>query len=87
MIGTIMILLLLLLSLFFTIRNYCVFKFRRHIADRYIFNHTNGWEGRREIHLRVSYAKMLYSFKPLKLESFFSAEEIKMITKAGERIG
>lgn len=71
------------------IRNIKVYKFRRYIAGLIYLKSLNMLNNNipmEEIdHLwdiinNVSYNEMLYSFKPLKLEYWFTKEEIEKIT-------
>ena len=72
------------------IRNVKVYKFRRYIAGLIYLKALNMLNNNIPIeeidHLwdiinNVSYNKMLFSFKPLKLEYWFTNEEIEKITK------
>ena len=72
------------------IRNIKVYNFRKYIADliylksvEMLFNNISMEEIDHlwNIIRKVSYNKMLFSFKPLKLEYWFTNEEIEKITK------
>lgn len=68
------------ISILFSIRNNRVFDFRHKIIDM-AFEGPN-WEQKRLIyHNGPSYDKMLYSFKPLKLTSFYTPEQIEILSK------
>lgn len=84
-----MIILLYIIYICF-IRNIKVYSFRKYIADlTYLksLNMLNNNISMEEIdHLwdiirKISYNQMLFSFKPLKLEYWFTKEEIEKITK------
>lgn len=63
---------------YFLYRNEKVYNFRCKIVDL-IFLGQNTLQ-KRKIYLQgPSYDKMLYSIKPLKLESFYTDDEIKIL--------
>lgn len=82
------IILIVAANLYIVIRNEKVFTFRNYILDRAYdemlhISHEDSdkyksmhkeWD---KIYDRHSYNKMLFSFKPLKLEHWFTKEEIK----------
>lgn len=58
------------------IRNERVYRFRLAITDLVFANFTNS---KYALYKKHSYSKMLYSIKPLKLERFFTPEEIELL--------
>lgn len=83
-----MIILLYMIYICF-IRNIKVYNFRKYIAGLTYLKSLNMLNDNRSMeeidHLwdiirKVSYNEMLYSFKPLKLEYWFTKEEIEKIT-------
>jgi cbb3-type cytochrome oxidase subunit 3 len=77
---TILTLVLLATWYFAFYRNNRVHAFRKEIID--IAFKGDNWGEKHEIyHNGPGYAKMLYSLKPLKLESFYTPEEIEILNK------
>lgn len=81
--------------IYFLIRNYKVFKFRWYIADLIYFracDMINDGASYRDIFGLwdmlddISYDKMLYSFKPLKMEYWFTEEELKLLGYESKRL-
>lgn len=68
----------LMYCFFLFYRNIKVLKFRLALTDL-VFNDFD-YMKKLDIQNRVSYEQMLFSFKPLKLESYYSTEEIKILT-------
>jgi hypothetical protein len=66
-----------LLGIILAVRNYRVYCFRCEIIGMRHYC-SDPYKSRR-IYLKYSYEDMLYSFKPLKLESWFTEEEIKIL--------
>lgn len=75
-------------NLYIIVRNEKVFVFRKYILDkaydellRILHENIDKYESMYEewgkIYDRHSYYKMVFSFKPLKLEHWFTEEEIK----------
>jgi len=71
--------LVLVVCVYFLFRNFRVWRFRDKLIDR-VFQGPY-WMEKMEIFDRVPYNQMALSFKPLKLESFFTPEEIEMLSK------
>ena len=67
--------LLLLVGLYFLVRNDRVCAFRLYILDL----NPNKRLACIELHEKYIYEQMLYSFKPLRLECWFTEEELKTI--------
>lgn len=74
--------------IYFLIRNYKVFKFRWYIADLIYFracdmiNDGASYEDASclwNMLQDISYDEMLFSFKPLKTECWFTKEELKLL--------
>jgi hypothetical protein len=65
---------ILILSVYLFIRNELVAKFRSKLIDR-VFSGPN-WEKKVEVYRSVSYHRMVLSFKPLKLESFYTEMQV-----------
>lgn len=72
-------------------RNNKVFDFRRRIldmcsraAERDIQNEIRDWSRSYCLLNKHSYKAMLYSFKPLKLEKWFTDDEIKILTHGND---
>ena len=62
-------------------RNNRVHAFRKSLIDQ-VFRSEYNWQERHMIyHNGPGYAKMLYSFKPLRLESFYTPAEIEILNK------
>ena len=62
----------------FMVRNNQTFNFRTALIDRVFIG--NNWAKKQKIFDNgPSYSKMMYSLKPLKLESFYTPEEIKIL--------
>ena len=62
-------------------RNNRVHAFRKSVIDQ-VFRSQDNWQERHMIyHNGPSYDKMLYSFKPLRLESFYTPAEIEILNK------
>ena len=68
-------------------RNEAVFRFRTELIDmasdaaiRILFDGGKEWHKPYDIVERYSYDRMLYSLRPLKLEAWFTEEEIKILT-------
>src|SRR5689334_6863215 len=85
LILTLLAILLLICFYFGWYRNNKVFEFRTGILDIIYESNKNNpsvicWE----IFKSVSYESMLYSLKPLKLESFYTEDEIRIMK--GENI-
>lgn len=78
----IIIIVLSILNLYFIKRNNKVYDFRMEIID---LTHSGIMLDKELFYKRMylsdkhSYNKMLYSFKPLKLEYWYTPEEIKLI--------
>ena len=82
--------------LYFLIRSFHVYNFRSYIIDL-IHDRTSAlidggvpyqdifelWD----IINNISYAKMLYSFKPLKIEYWLTEEELKLLEYKGNNNG
>jgi len=67
-------------SYFFFFRNEKVAAFRKSIIDQ-AFNGDH-WSEKIEIYRDgPGYSEMVFSFKPLKLESFYTPEEIEVLNK------
>ena len=80
--------LITVLSLYFLYRIDKVYKFRRYIIElcfkaqaRSVNNGIFNLEQYDAIYYKHSYNDMLYSFKPLKLEKWFTKEEIELLNK------
>ena len=80
--------LITVLSLYFLYRIDKVYKFRRYIIElcfkaqvRSVNNGIFNLEQYDAIYYKHSYNDMLYSFKPLKLEYWFTKEEIELLNK------
>ena len=80
--------LITVLSLYFLYRIDKVYKFRCQIIDlvckaqiKSVHNGEYDIEKYDFIYHKHSYGKMLYSFKPLKLEKWFTKEEIELLNK------
>jgi hypothetical protein len=67
------------LSVYMLIRNELVGRFRGKLIDM-AFRGDN-WLEKLEIFYRVYYYEMMLSCKPIKLESFFTQEEIEILNK------
>ena len=53
--------------------------YRNEVIHRFVFK-GNNWQEKYDIFNNgPSYNKMLYSFKPLKIESFYTPEEIEIL--------
>ena len=66
--------------IYIMIRNELVCKFREKIIDM-IYKGDN-WKEKRDIyHNGPSYGKMVISFKRLKLESFYTPDQIEILNK------
>ena len=66
--------------IYIMIRNELVCRFRHKLIDT-VFE-GNNWNEKREIfHNGPSYGKMLLSLKRLKLESFYTSEQIEILNK------
>lgn len=82
MLFTIIICLLCLSALFcfyMVYRNDKVADFRNRMSDL-VFRSSSDYRPKLKIYDRVSYEEMLHKFwKPLKLESFFTKEEIDIL--------
>lgn len=77
-----------IISIYVLIRNAKVYKFRSYlinlIYDKVDVN--NFWSARRLLD-KHTYRKMLYSFKPLKMEYWFTVEELKLLGYESKRLG
>lgn len=78
----------LVYGLYILHRNNKVLEFRCYILDRCtkaqiasIYNGVNELGEYDAIYRKYSYNDMLYSFKPLKLEKWFTKEEIDLLNK------
>jgi len=61
-------------------RNERTFRFRTQIVDMVFKDNNDDWEKRATIYQNgPSYNEMMYSFKPFKLESFYTPDEIKTL--------
>ena len=70
----------IVISILVAIRNSQTHKFRHRVID-IVFEGEN-WEEKRLIyHNGPSYNQMMFSFKPLKLESFYTPEQIEILNK------
>lgn len=65
------------ISIYMLNRNDKVYAFRSKIIDDVPLGH---WWKAREIFNKYTYEDMLYSIKPLKLESWYTEDEIKILT-------
>lgn len=74
----------LILFLGFSFRNKKVFDFRMRIlnleTDKYLAEKSHK-KNPFELHDRYTYDEMFFSFKPLKLEYWFTKEEVKSLLK------
>ena len=70
---------LVLTGIFLHYRNNNVFSFRYSVIEL-VFKDSD-YEEKLKIYDRVSYDKMVWSFKPLKLESFYTKEEIAILNR------
>lgn len=73
---------LFILNLYFIKRDYKVYSFRKEIIDLThsgIILDEELFYKRMYLSDKHSYNKMLYSFKPLKLEYWYTPEEIKLM--------
>lgn len=70
---------LLAYCVFMLVRNEKVANFRHYITGHLVFRNDGNYHVRLKIYNRVSYHKMLHSFKPLRLESFYTKEEIEIL--------
>lgn len=71
-------------GIYLLFRNNKVYKFRTRIIDleTYKYLAEKSYEKNPyELHDRYTYAEMLYSFKPLKLEDWFTKEEVESLLK------
>lgn len=71
-------------GIYLLFRNSKVYKFRTRIIDleTYKYLAEKSYEKNPyELHDRYTYAEMLYSFKPLKLEYWFTKEEVESLLK------
>ena len=67
------------LSVYMLIRNELVSRLRGKLIDT-VFQGDN-WQKKVEIYRSVSYNRMMLSFKPIKLESFYTQEEVEILKK------
>lgn len=70
----------IIISMYVLIRNAKVYKFRSYLINL-IYNNVdvnNFWTARK-LFDKHTYEKMLYSFKPLKMEYWFTEEELKLL--------
>lgn len=78
------ILVIILLGLFLDFRNKKVLEFRIKILNLETAKYSAEKSRKKnpfELHDRYTYDEMLYSFKPLKLEYWFTKEEVKSLLK------
>lgn len=77
---SLMVIVLALAIWFGLIRNSMVYNFRGKIIKK-VFRPDRNWINRLEVLDSVSYYDMLFSIKPLKLNSFFNEEQIKILNQ------
>ena len=67
--------------LYLLYRNNKVYRFRNDILDHMYYSDIDWdkWLKARNIYTKYSYDDMVFSFKPIKLESWFTEEEIKLL--------
>jgi len=70
-------LVLIIFSLYFFIRNELVYNFRLKLLER-VYDGYN-WQNKANVYRKVSYHKMMLSFKPLRLKYFYSQEDIETL--------
>lgn len=74
----------LFIGIYLLFRNNKVYKFRTRIidleTDKYLAEKSYE-KNPYELHDRYTYDEMLYSFKPLKLEDWFTKEEVESLLK------
>lgn len=84
MLPIILFIISLILFLGFSFRNKKVFDFRMRIlnleTDKYLAEKSHK-KNPFELHDRYTYDEMFFSFKPLKLEYWFTKEEVKSLLK------
>ena len=70
----------IIISMYVIIRNAKVHKFRLYLINLIYdkVDAVNFWDARR-LFDKHTYRKMLYSFKPLKMEYWFTDDELKLL--------
>lgn len=74
----------LFIGIYLLFRNNKVYKFRTRIIDLETYKYLAEKSYERnpyELHDRYTYAEMIFSFKPLKLENWFTKEEVESLLK------
>lgn len=69
---------IVLTALYILYRNQRVYNFRNRVIEL-VYRREGDWKKRGEIFRKVSYDSMVYSLKKLKLESFWSKEDVNML--------
>lgn len=69
---------IVLVSLYILYRNQRVFNFRNEIIEM-VFRFEGDWRKRNEIFHKFSYDSMVCSLKKLKLESYWSKEDVNIL--------
>lgn len=68
-----------IISMYVLIRNNKVYKFRTHLIDLIYKDVGNNFWEKKELLDKYTYNNMLYSFKPLKMECWFTDDELKSL--------
>lgn len=66
-------------SMYVLIRNNKVHKFRTHLINLIYKDGANNFWEKIELLDKYTYENMLYSFKPLKMEYWFTDDELKLL--------
>lgn len=92
----VILIIVLLCGIYLFIRNYKVYMFRVYIIDL-IHDRTSALIDERapykeifepwDIIINISYAKMLFSFKPLEMEYWLTEKELKLLEYKGNNNG
>lgn len=77
-IGWIIVGVIIILGIYFIIRNEKVYKLKIGMIDKMATNVIPMIDAY-DLFNKIPYEKMVFSFKPIKLESWFTPEEIKSI--------
>lgn len=77
----------IIISIYLLNRNSKVYKFRSYITIKFIYkvNANNRWNAMRLLD-KHTYEKMLFSLKPLKMEYWFTKEELKLLGYESKRL-
>ena len=69
----------IIISMYVLIRNEKVYKFRHHLINLIYEDVSSSFWEKRKLLSKHTYNNMLYSLKPLKMEYWFTDDELKLL--------